>query len=151
MARIREPNPKSWHGDKRAFNTSANITFSRLDANPDDDDWAENEAVKVTLAGTLAFLGAARRRGYDLDNGAITYDAVDGLMFLAKNPCPLAHEWYNRVKSSHVDNEPINQTIHDIIQTEFATLATTAADRDFVVVSSLDTSAGGRVLLSRAA
>ena len=58
------------HGFKRVLNVSANITFSRQDLDFDADDWAENEAVKVTLAGTLAFLGTARRRAYDLDNDA---------------------------------------------------------------------------------
>lgn len=72
----------------RRLNASANITFSRLGENADQDDWAENEAVKVTLAGTPAFLGTARRRGYDLDSDAITYDAVDGVSFSVRQGMP---------------------------------------------------------------
>jgi len=118
----------------RAFNATADLTFTRLDVNPDDDAWAENEAVKLTLAGTLAFKGTARRRGYDLDDESLTYDAVDGLVYLSKNACPVANEWYNRVKQSNVDEEPINQTVHDILQAEFATLVMTMASRNLALV-----------------
>jgi len=98
------------------------------------------------IAGTLAFKGTAERRGYQLDDESLTYDAVDGLVYLSKNACPVAHEWYNRVKQSNIDEEPINQTIHDILQAEFATLVTTAADRDFAVVKSLDTSCANSII-----
>ena len=54
---------------QRALNRSARISFSRVGENIDQDDWAENEAVKVTLAGTLAFLGTGRRRAYDAVDG----------------------------------------------------------------------------------
>jgi len=131
---------------KRKLNAPSRFSFTRLDLNPDDDAWADNEPVKLTLAGTLAFKGTARRRGYDLDDESLTYDAVDGLVYLSKNPCPVAHEWYNRVKQSNVDEEPINQTIHDILQAEFATLVTTTVARDFAVVNSLDTSWANSVI-----
>ena len=134
------------HSVDRRFNTAANITFTRLDTNPDDDAWAENEPVKLTLAGTLAFKGTAERRNYVLDDESLTYDAVDGLVYFAKNSCPVTHEWYNRVKQSNVDEEPINQTIHDILQAEFATLVTTAVARDFAVVNSLDTSCANSIM-----
>ena len=131
---------------ERLLNKEAAIAFTRLDTNPDDDAWAENEAVKLTLAGTLAFKGTAERRGYALDDESLTYDAVDGLVYLSKNACPVAHEWYNRVKQSNVDEEPINQTIHDILQAEFATLVTTTVARDFAVVNSLATSCANCVI-----
>ena len=108
-------------GIDRKLNDPANITFSRLAINADDNEWAENEPVKLTLAGSLAFKGTASVQGYSFDQETVIYEAEDGLAHLVRNPCPMVHEWYNRVKSSHVDNEPINQTIHDIIQTEFAT------------------------------
>ena len=133
-------------GIKRVFNAAANVAFTRLDLNPDDDAWAENEPVKLTLAGTLAFKGTAQRRNYALDDESLTYDAVDGLVYLSKNACPVAHEWYNRVKQSNIDEEPINQTIHDILQAEFATLVTTTADRDFAVVNSLDSSCANSII-----
>ena len=130
----------------RGFNAPGGITFTRLDLNPDDDAWADNEPVKLTLAGTLAFKGTARGRGYNLDDEALTYDAVGGLVYLSKNACPVAHEWYNRVKQSNIDEEPINQTIHDILQAEFAMLVTTAADRDFAVVNSLETARANSII-----
>lgn len=130
----------------RTLNAPSTIRFKRLDIAFDGDTWAENEPVTLTLAGTLAFKGIARARGYSLDGESVMYDAQDGLAFLAKNACPVVHDYYNRTKADDADAEPINQTIHAIIQTEFATLVTTTAARNYMVVSSLDTSAANSVI-----